>query len=174
MGSQTRTSGIARVFTNVTQYFISIKSRNFLDESSYLGASPDGIVVDEAGHSIKLVEVKCPFSARDMTVKEACTEAKSLYCNIINNKCQLKVNHEYYFQVMGQMAITGVHTRVILLFGLLKIFMCKQSISILIYGSIPVCLNLSTYFFFMLPEILYPNLSSSQDYSNYKCMYTNF
>ena len=45
------------------------KAGIFLDESGYLGASPDGIVVDEAGHSIKLVEVRCPFSARDMTVR---------------------------------------------------------------------------------------------------------
>ena len=61
------------------------KAGIFLDESGYLGVSPDGIVVDEAGHSIKLIEVKCSFSARDMTVKEACTEAKSFCCNIINN-----------------------------------------------------------------------------------------
>ena len=107
MGLRTRTSGIARVFTKC----YPVATLSLSDESGYLGASPDGIVVDEAGHSIKLVEVKCPFSARDMTVKEACTEANHfVVIIIINNKCQLNVNHEYYFQVMGQMAITGVHT----------------------------------------------------------------
>ena len=75
MGSRTRASRIASVFTKITQYFIPITSRNFIDESGYLGASPGGIVVDEAGHSIKLVEVKCPFSARDKTVKQACAES---------------------------------------------------------------------------------------------------
>ena len=86
------------------------KAGMFIDESGYLGASPDGVVVDEAGHSIKVVEVKCPLSARDKTVKQACAESKSFCCGIIDDKCQLKIDHEYYFQIMGQMATTGVHT----------------------------------------------------------------
>ena len=65
--------------------------------------------MDEAGHSIKVVEVKCPFSARDKTVKQTCAESKSFYCGIVDDKCQLKIDHEYYFQIMGQMAIIGVH-----------------------------------------------------------------
>ena len=63
----------------------------FIDESGYLGASPDGVVRDEAGRPLKLVKVKCPFSARDMTIKQACAESKSFCCAIIDNKCQLKV-----------------------------------------------------------------------------------
>ena len=73
------------------------KTGIFIDESGYLGVSPDGVVVDEAGHSIKLVEVKCPFSAKDKTVNQACTESKSFCCDIIDGKCQLKTDHKYYF-----------------------------------------------------------------------------
>ena len=31
-------------------------------------------------------------------------------CDRIDGKCQLKVDHKFYFRIMGQMAITGVHT----------------------------------------------------------------
>ena len=86
------------------------KAGIFIDESGYLGASPDGVIVDEAGHSIKHVEVKCPFSARDKTVKRACADSELFCCDIIDNNFQLKVDHEYHFQIMGQMAITGIHT----------------------------------------------------------------
>ena len=67
------------------------KAGIFIDESGYLGASPDGVVRDEAGRPLKLVEVKCPFTARDKTIKQACAESKSFCCAIIDNKCQLKV-----------------------------------------------------------------------------------
>ena len=49
----------------------------FIDESGYLGASPDGVVRDEADRPLKLVEVKYRFSARDKTIKQACAESKS-------------------------------------------------------------------------------------------------
>ena len=66
--------------------------------------------MDKAGHSIKLVAVTCPFSARDKIIKQACAESKSFCCNINDDKCPLKVDHEYYFQVVDQIAITGVST----------------------------------------------------------------
>lgn len=43
----------------------------FVGKCGYLGASPDGIVMDVAGQPVKLVEVKCPFRARDKTVEQA-------------------------------------------------------------------------------------------------------
>lgn len=47
----------------------------FLDKKHpYLGASPDGLVGEDV-----CVEVKCPYSARDMTVKEAINNGKVKY-----------------------------------------------------------------------------------------------
>ena len=74
-----------------------------------MGASPDGIVMDTAGRSVRLVEVKCPISAQDKTVEQACTDIKSFYCSIDEKKPSLKLDHEYYYQVQGQTAITGIH-----------------------------------------------------------------
>ena len=46
-----------------------------------------------------LLEIKCPQC-------ESCRDAK--YLKIVNGQLNLKKTHEYYFQVMGQMAITGL------------------------------------------------------------------
>ena len=72
----------------------------------YLGASPDSIVVDGSGKPVKIVEVKCPFGARDQTVEEACKANKGFCCKISNGKPSLKFDH---YQIQGQMAITGIH-----------------------------------------------------------------
>ena len=74
----------------------------------YLGASPDG-VVEREGITVKLIEIKCPYSARDISVKEACADCK-FFCSLQSDKMKLKENHSFYFQVQGAMAISGVHT----------------------------------------------------------------
>ena len=58
---------------------------------------------------VKVVEVKCPLiRARDKTIEQACTDDKSFCCNIVNNTPSLRIDHEYYYQILGQMAITGI------------------------------------------------------------------
>ena len=64
----------------------------------YLGASPDGLT--DNGKS--LVEVKCPFSARDSMI---CPETVPYLCKE-NNKISLRKNHNYFFQVQGQLCLT--------------------------------------------------------------------
>ena len=66
----------------------------FVHECGYLGASPDSIVKDAAGQSVKLVEAKCPFKVRDKTVEQACNDDKSFCCNIINNMPCLRLDHD--------------------------------------------------------------------------------
>ena len=64
----------------------------------YLGCSPDGLV-DKDG----VVEVKCPYTARDMTV----TPVTVPYLGLTDGTLELKKNHPYYFQVQGNMLCTG-------------------------------------------------------------------
>jgi len=59
------------------------------------------------------VEIKCPYSARSVTALDApgVMEArKQPFCSKINDNGNLALSetHKYYFQVMGQMAITGM------------------------------------------------------------------
>ncbi|KAJ8312189.1 hypothetical protein KUTeg_009562, partial [Tegillarca granosa] len=70
----------------------------------YLGATPDGKVCDKGECGI--LEIKCPYSARDKTFKEAC-EDENLGTNFFLKKTDqglsLDVNHEYWYQVQGQL-----------------------------------------------------------------------
>ena len=72
----------------------------------FLAATRDGKVCDDGTTGI--IEVKCPYSARDMTVKDACTTLPN-FCLVRNNndEMSLKRNHEYYYQVQGQLMVTG-------------------------------------------------------------------
>ena len=66
----------------------------------YLGASPDFLVYDPSRNEVfGLLEIKCL----------QCTLCKDAKClKFTNGQLKLKKIHEYYFQVMGQMAITGL------------------------------------------------------------------
>lgn len=56
---------------------------------------------------IAIVEVKCPYKHRNSTVAQACQDSD--FCLAINSSDQpvLKQSHDYYFQIIGQLAITG-------------------------------------------------------------------
>lgn len=63
--------------------------------SGALGASPDGLVGDDA-----IIEVKCPFKHRMNTAE---IQKDLTYCFDVEGK--LKTNHPYYHQLQGQMCI---------------------------------------------------------------------
>lgn len=71
---------------------------------SFLGASPDGKICDELLCGV--LEVKCPYAARDMTVKEAILKVKN-FCLKQEGEIILNPKHVYYYQVQGQLMITG-------------------------------------------------------------------
>ena len=66
----------------------------------YLGATPDFLVYDPSRNEVfGLLKIKCL----------QCDSWKGAKClKIINGQLTLKRTHEYYFQVMRQMAITGL------------------------------------------------------------------
>ncbi|XP_062401123.1 uncharacterized protein LOC134092340 [Sardina pilchardus] len=67
----------------------------------HLGASPDRKVCDlSATPTHGLLEIKCPD-------KESISECGYLLCQA-DGKFTLKTSHEYYFQMVGQMGVTGM------------------------------------------------------------------
>lgn len=74
----------------------------FIDRDiPYLGASPDGLI-DEDG----VVEIKCPYTARNGNL-EKCIEEMPALRRIYNSKRDgLNKSHHYYYQVQGQLHIT--------------------------------------------------------------------
>lgn len=78
----------------------------------HLGASPDGLVYctcakcKSVGHG--LLEIKCPASMHwRMLTSHECAQDPNFYCYLDDNgDVLLKENHDYFYQVQGQMAIT--------------------------------------------------------------------
>lgn len=68
------------------------------DTIDRFAASPDGIIYDKCGKALRILEVKCPNIATYM-----------LYRTEIHDGASLKeVKPEYYWQVMAEMACTGI------------------------------------------------------------------
>ena len=65
----------------------------------FLGASPDGRVNNET-----LIEVKCPYSGRDNFIIPGKMFPFLAYNE--DNTIHLKESHNYYYQIMGQLAVT--------------------------------------------------------------------
>jgi hypothetical protein len=70
-------------------------------EAQHLGASPDGKVLDETeSYPFGLVEVKTTSAENVASVP---------FIKITNGQAKLKESHKYYWQVQGQLAVTGLH-----------------------------------------------------------------
>ncbi|KAJ8921167.1 hypothetical protein NQ315_013639 [Exocentrus adspersus] len=67
----------------------------------FLAASPDGLIGEDA-----LVEVKCPYKAKDLTPEEAIATQQIQYATFENRKLSLKRSDRYYYQVQGQLFVT--------------------------------------------------------------------
>ncbi|KAM7289419.1 uncharacterized protein ISCGN_029548 [Ixodes scapularis] len=73
-------------------------------ECSFIAASPDRIVRKDNEEG--LLEVKCPASKIGLTPMEACKD-KKFCCEVVDGVVRLKKTHAYFYQVQGQMAVTG-------------------------------------------------------------------
>ncbi|XP_022304500.2 uncharacterized protein LOC111111673 [Crassostrea virginica] len=101
----------------------------WLHNNGVLGASPDGLIRRPAAYGFchqhpalsdsihtynikpEILEIKCPFSAKDKTIPEA-IESISEFCLETQAFCgeetyRLKETHPYFDQVQGQLYITG-------------------------------------------------------------------
>ena len=74
----------------------------WLHESGVLGASPDGLVGKN-----HVLEVKCPYTVRNLTIRDAVNS--STFCLRVNQdgSYALKEDHVYWHQVQGQMCLTN-------------------------------------------------------------------
>ena len=49
------------------------KARFYIGNPSFLGASPDGIIDKDGGDNRKIIEIKCPYSFRDLALRQTFT-----------------------------------------------------------------------------------------------------
>ena len=75
-------------------------------QEGWFGLSPDGIIIDSSDNTCKgLLEVKCPYTKRDMSPEEA---DPNFYCYISDNGTfTLKRSHWYYHQVQLQLYVSA-------------------------------------------------------------------
>ena len=87
---------------------VTVKQCGFFihPQEPWLGASPDGVVIDHCCTPSKgLLEIKCPYSIREITPREACDTVPSFYCTINDGVVKLKREHQYYHQVQLQLFV---------------------------------------------------------------------
>ena len=72
----------------------------------FIGASPDGLV-DCSCHDPGLLEIKCPWSMRNLTVEDMAKQSQSCLQTDESGNISLKRNHTYFYQVQCQMFCTN-------------------------------------------------------------------
>ncbi|KAI5630711.1 yqaJ-like viral recombinase domain-containing protein [Phthorimaea operculella] len=73
----------------------------FIDEDHcFLGASPDGLYKDG------IVEIKCPISIHGMDIDDAINQKKIKCFKTENGRTVINPNHDWHFQIQGQLHIT--------------------------------------------------------------------
>ena len=88
---------------------IEVKSKGLVvsPKFPFLGASVDGILDCQKCGSTGIVEIKCPYKFRHMKPLD-CVSDPNFCSESVNSQLMLKANHNYLFQVMGQMAILNL------------------------------------------------------------------
>ena len=136
----------------------------YISKHGFLAASPDGVITDN-GVNCGIIEIKCPYSCRNMTVHEACSKTK-FYCQLINNEVKLNHNHAYYYQIQGTMALVGVEWCDFIVWTINDMTVERIPFNRTFWHSCYYTLQ-SIYMRFILPEIIYPRVSLDLDIIEY-------
>ncbi|SMN02463.1 phage-related exonuclease [uncultured Candidatus Thioglobus sp.] len=139
--------------------------------SGYLAASPDGLVFRDGEKGI--LEIKCPFSFRSKSsILEAIDNNKCLFCHIDEEtkSVMLKRNHDYFYQVQGQMAVVGAQWCDFVIWAPAFFHIERISYDDTFWKN--KCLpQLSSFYKFVLsPELLYPRHNSGLNILDYSLL----
>jgi hypothetical protein len=75
------------------------------NEFPFLAATPDGKLCENG--ECGLVEIKCPYLARDLEISDACSKLKNFMLKEESGIVSLDKNHDYFVQIQGQLLVTG-------------------------------------------------------------------
>ena len=75
----------------------------WLHESGVLGASPDGLVGKN-----NVLEVNCPYTVRNMTIRDAVKNDAFCFRANEDGSYTLKEDHMYWHQIQGKMFLTNI------------------------------------------------------------------
>ncbi|CAG9773499.1 unnamed protein product [Ceutorhynchus assimilis] len=91
---------LQRLLDNTSSLILNMDNNLAEHYNSVVWASPDGLIGDT-----QLMEIKCPYSICNMNPAEAIKEKKLAFAEFVDNEFHLKRNHNYYYQIQGQLAI---------------------------------------------------------------------
>ena len=126
----------------------------------WLGCSPDGIVMNE-GVPVGCVEVKCPYSIKEMSIHEAAMSVKDFYIKQTEAGLKLKVKHAYFYQCQGVLNILNLPWIDFVVYTTVDIYIER------IYKDVTLWENK------MLPELTSFYFSFILHYANLKCQKHN-
>ena len=136
--------------------FISIKD-------GFLVASPDGMVHDSNG-ACGLIEMKCPFSCRNMSA--SLPQREVFICEIIDEEIYLRKSHDYYFQIQGAMAIIQLQWCDFIVWTTKSMNVERIPFNQTFWNTCYFKLK-SIYISIILPEIIYPRIPLDLDIIQY-------
>ena len=109
--NESRALGRYESYLKNSCYPVKIFPSGFVVNPAYpfLGCSPDAKVIDQAAKDCPfgIIEIKCPYKHRDVTPLTACNGDKDFHLENKDSFPVLKTSHKYYYQVQGQLGITG-------------------------------------------------------------------
>lgn len=80
----------------------------------FLGCSPDGLVTCKFCGDF-LIEIKCLWSYRNFHPKTAAVMS-GICDKTSDGELAMNFNHKHYYQIQGQMAVTGIHKSFLVIF----------------------------------------------------------
>ena len=95
-----------QLYMNLTGIHVDDCGVFLSEEYPHLATSPDG-VIRLTNEEFAVIEVKCPYKHRDHSIADSCEDAA--FCLYVDESGlhQLKRTHDYYYQITGQLALTG-------------------------------------------------------------------
>ena len=77
--------------------------------NGYLGCSPDGIIFDHDVQEQGILEIKCPSTAAQVPLRDL-SKRNSQFCSklTVDGALTLKRSYAYFYQVQGNMGVTGL------------------------------------------------------------------
>ena len=88
----------AKLYSEITGNNVYLSGFIVNPHAPHLGASPDRYVYDVTTGSYGLLEIKCPQNA---------SYTQCAYLQKAAGEVKLKMTHDYYYQIMGQLGISG-------------------------------------------------------------------
>jgi hypothetical protein len=164
-GKTHEASAFQQYQATLPEMFVLQESGIHVSQNGFLAASPDGMVMssETTAKCCGIIEIKCPYSVRDISVAEACKQkGKGFFCELNpNDEIHLKRTHYYYYQIQGSMAIVGVEWCDFIVWTTRDMHIERIYFD---HTFWTLCFQqLQTiYMNHILPEIIYPKLNNQQ------------